>query len=149
MVNEGKNDLGGPAVRASSTRAKRIMIVAIAIIILLVINIAALTWYVVADYPKFSESKATITCIINMSTGHNISHYYLHIHGDALPGGVLEFNGDLNASQNATIVIIYTWFGNSTKTIAIEAWSPSPGSHSYSIHTVLHPDGVYVQEFDL
>jgi len=149
MANVDKNDPKGTFEKAPSARSKKMISVAIAIIVLLLINIAAIAWYVVADYPRFSESKATITCKVNMSTGHNISHYYLNIHGDSLPGGVLEYDGDLNASQNATIVVIYTWFGNSTQTIEIEAWSPTPGSHSYSIRTELHPNGVYVQELNL
>jgi hypothetical protein len=149
MADVDRINLKRSVAKAPSARSKKIMIVAIAIIVLLLVNIAAIAWYVMADYPRFSESKATITCNINMSTGHNTSHYYLHIHGDAFPGGGLEYDGDLNASQNAIIVVIYTWFGTSDQTIEMEAWSLTPGSHSYSIRTELHPDGIYVQEFDL
>jgi len=149
MADIDTNDLKGPAAKAPSARFNKIMIVAIVIIVLLIINIAAIAWYVVTDYPSLSESKATIIFTVNMSTGHNISHYYLNIHGDALPGGGLEYDGDLNASQNATIVVIYTWFGNTTQMIEIEVWSPTPGTHSYSIRTELHPDDVYIQELDL
>lgn len=149
MTDDGRIDTGRPIVKSSMKRGNKSMVVAVIIIVVLLINIAAMAWYIAANDRQYVTSHATITCQINMTTGSNLSIFYLHFHGDILQGGVQQFEGALNLSQNATFLLTCTWLGDAIQTMEVEAWSPTIGSHSYSIHTEIHPNGAYVYYFDL
>jgi hypothetical protein len=149
MIDGSKKSLERPTNKPSKKQGNKSTVVAAVIIVVLLINIAAMAWYIVANDSHPATSQATITCKINMTTGHNLSVYYLHFHGDILPGGSRQYEGTLNLSQNTTFVLICSWIGNAAHAIQIESWSSTIGSHSYSIHTEIHPSGEYVYYFDL
>lgn len=152
MADERKmeKDLSMNKVRKTSDKmVNRSMVIAVLFIIVLLINTVALAWFIVANEKDYSTSQATILCTVNMTSGHNISDYYLHFHSDIFPGGVEQYSGVLNVSQNATFMLVCTWIGSAAHPIEIEAWSSSSGTHSYSVNVEIHPDDVNVYYFNL